>query len=126
MTTLRTHLKLTKGLFYSLGSGHAVVASDMGPGTFEVGAELQLHSMMQMFELNRDGARVGFWFYSGFTVENKGGFLVSYLASKKGKAKSAKVILRHPEVMVFDVPGCGVMAVTPDINPRLADIIQGQ
>ncbi len=115
-----------KGIFYQLDKGHAITSADVGPGPFSLGTEFKLNSMMQMYALMRGEDQVGFWFYSGFKVNNKGGVLVAYLESKRGKGKASRLMLRHEDVLVFEVENCGVMAISPVINPHMNEILQEQ
>jgi len=69
---------------------------------------------------------VGFFFESPFKTENKGNVLLTFMESKRGKATTAKLMIRHESVMVFDVPGCGAMALSTKLSPEMASIIQEQ
>jgi len=123
---MKARIPFSRGLFYELNRGHAVLNRDCPAGDYYLGTELQMNNILQMYELMRGDDRVGFWFYSGFSTKNQGGVLMAYQESKRGKATSSSVLLRHPEVIVFDVTGCGVIVVSPDVNQQLTEILQGQ
>lgn len=115
-----------QGIFYALGQGHALTGANVGPGTFSLGAQLKLNSMVAMYPLLHEGVEVGFWFYSAFKVQNKGGVLVAYLENKRGKALTSRLLLRHTDVLVFELDTCGVMAISPLVNDNLTEILKEQ
>jgi hypothetical protein len=98
----------------------------MDAGTFMIGNKIQAATMMQLFELEREGVKVGFFLYSAFKVVNKGGVLLTYLESKKGKAEKSLVVFRHPSLVVYDIEGCGSIAVSTLVNDRISSILNEQ
>lgn len=115
------------GEFYALADGYAVVFKDTPAGTvFERGSEYDLNSMLSMWDLNSEGAHVGFFFYTAMKVENRGGYLLTFMESKRGKAKEGKLVIRHPEVMVYDFPGCGALAITTKVSEQMHSILMEQ
>jgi len=79
-----------------------------------------------MWELKRNKQVVGFFLHSGFTVKNGGGYVVTYLESKRGKAKTGSLTIRHPEMMVYTFEGCGALAVATKVNPKMLAILLEQ
>ena len=123
---MQTHLDLEAGTFYALGQGHIIVTSPVPAGTFELGIKFALNSMFEMWELTRNNVAVGYYFYSGFNVENKGGFIITYLDSKRGKATACTLLIRRPEFMVYDYPSCGALVISTKVNPRIHSILLEQ
>jgi hypothetical protein len=114
------------GIFYPLDQGHILTFDDLPPGEFSLGAEYNLNSMFTLSELLRNDQHLGFYFYSGFTVINRGGFIVTYLKSKKAMAQSYRLALRQPKLIVFDFPNVGSLAISTKVSPRLDTIFTEQ
>lgn len=123
---MKSRIDFEAGLFYHLGEGYAITFDTLPPSNYTLGQEYNLNSMLSMYDLILDGNHVGFYFYSGFKIQNKGGFIVAYTESKRGKAKDGSLIIRHPEVMVYDFPNCGAMAVSTKINEAVMSIFMEQ
>ncbi len=121
-----SHLDIEPGIFYAVDKGHVVTNEQVAAGPFSIGNQYQLNTMFQMYDLLRDGLAVGYYFYSAFKVINKGGVLVTCLESKKGKATESRVVVRQPELVVYDLPGCGSMAITTKINDGIQSILTEQ
>ena len=96
-----SYTDIEPGIFYAVGQGHVITRNLVKAGPFSLGTEYSLNTMFSMFELLRDGAPVGYYLYSGFKVVNKGGVLVTYLESKKGKGESSRIVVRQPELVVY-------------------------
>jgi hypothetical protein len=123
---MKSLIEFLPGEFYALGTGHVLVTSKQAPGNYELGSQFQLESMFDMWELKRDGQAVGFFLHSGFTVKNACGYLVTYMESKKGKAKTCNLVIRHSDVMVYDYEGCGALAVSTKVNSKMLSILLEQ
>lgn len=126
MPDVKTLTVSEAGIIRTVGQAHLMTFKTTPPSVFEVGARIEAATMMQVSELLLDKVHVGFYFYSAFKVANKGGVLVTYLESKKGKAKDSSVVFRHPELVVYDIAGCGSVAVSTKMNKQLASILDEQ
>lgn len=124
--TINSLVATEPGIIQELANGHIVTKESVPPGSFTLGTQMAAATMLQVFELLRDGVAVGFFFYSAFKVVSRGGVLVTYLEAKKGKASAASVVLRHPDLVVYDVAGCGSIAVPTLINERISSILSEQ
>lgn len=123
---MKSLIKSEAGIIQALDDGHMMTIEDCSPGVFEKGNKIQAATMMQVWELHRDGSNVGFFFYSAFKTINLGGVLVTYLETKKGKAENASIVLRSPHLVIYDVVGCGSIAVSTKVNDRLLEILKEQ
>lgn len=123
---MQAHTDIEPGIFYAVGKGHVVTRERVAAGPFSLGTEFKLNTMFQMHELLRDSIPVGFFLYSAFKVVNKGGVLTTFLESKRGKAESSRLVIRQPELVVYDIPGCGSIAITTLVNDRVQSILAEQ
>jgi hypothetical protein len=124
--SLRSLIPCESGIFCPVGGGHILAESTLPPDSYQIGAKIQAVTMLEIFELEHNTQKVGFFLYSAFKVVNKGGVLLTYLESKKGKAGQSLVVLRHPLLVVYDIPGCGSMAVSTKVNDRISSILNEQ
>jgi len=124
--TLRSLIPWETGLFHRLGQGHAIVSTPQEPGTYELGAKFNLICMFEMWELKRDGKPVGHFFLSGMKVESKGGYIVTFMESKRGRAETWNLLIRSPEFLLFDFPNCGAMAISMEVSEHMQKILEGQ
>lgn len=123
---MHTLIPWNPGVFYRLGNGHAIVTEDQEPGTYELGRKFSLICMFDMWELMREGKPVGHFFLSGMKVETKGAYILTYMESKRGKATTSQVVIRCPQFILFDLPGCGAMAIGMSFSDRMQKILEGQ
>lgn len=123
---MKSLLPTEAGIIQALGEGHIMTLEDCPPGEFEKGIRIEAATMLQVWELLRDGKSCGFFFYSAFKVVNKGGVLFTYLEAKKGKAKDSTIVFRDPALVVYDVVGCGSIAIPTKVNERMLGILKEQ
>lgn len=125
---MKTRIDFESGMFYSIADGHAIVFENIPAGTeFLRGTEYNLNSMFSMWDLNSIGGdHVGFFFYTAMKVENKSGYLLTFMESKRGKAKDGKLVIRHPNVMVYDFAGCGALAISTRVSEHMHSILMEQ
>ncbi len=123
---MKSLIPTEKGIFCPLQSGHILTTKSMDAGHYTLGRQIEMATMFRMHELLRDGLNVGFYLYSGFKVLNKGGVLITFLESKRGKATDGSIVFRHNELVVYDVNGCGSIAVSPMVNDKIASILSEQ
>lgn len=123
---MKIRIPIEHGVFYSVEDGYAMFTEDSEPSTFELGTKYELNSMFEMWALTKEGSPIGFYFYSAFKSENKGGYIITYMENKRGKAKDSKVVIRLPSMIVYDIPGCGAIAVSTKVNSKVESIFVEQ
>ena len=124
---MKNHIDLEEGTFYSMGDGFIVLKEPVQPCTFIIGEEVKITSMFTIFEVSTDTKpSVGFFFYTALKVRNGGGFLLTFMQSKRGKAKECSLSLRSEHLMVYDYPGCGSLAITTKVNDPMMSILMEQ
>ena len=123
---MRSLIATEAGLIQALADGHIMTLEDMPPGEFEKGLRIEAATMLQVWQLLREGKPCGFFFYSAFKVVNKGGVLFTFLESKRGKGKNSTLVYRDPDLVIYDIPGCGSMAIPTKVNEKIHDIFKEQ
>lgn len=123
---LQLGLDADPGLFYKLGSGHAIFKEKTAAGELTKGAQIPLSCMFQAYWLLRGKDRVGYYFVSQFQVDNRGGYLVTYLNNGAGKADSVEVMLKTEHLVVFHYPNRGTLIISPSVSEDVQTIFQEQ
>lgn len=125
---MRIYSKLPIGEFAPVGKGHVFATANTKSGTLVLGVQIQIICMFSMWDLQQDGQHVGFYFESGFATVNKGGYLLTFMESKRGRATSARQVIRNDQegLVVFDFDGAGAIAVSTKVSSLLHDILEAQ
>jgi hypothetical protein len=123
---MRTRVPLEGGVFYSMEDGFVLCFSNQEPGLLAKGEEYKLNTMLRMWDLTSEEKPVGFFFSSPFKMESRGGYLVTFMEAKREKATASKLVIRHDSVMVYDVEGCGSMALSTKVSPEVLSILMEQ
>jgi hypothetical protein len=117
---------IAEGIFYPIADGHVLTTQSIPPGELTTGTRYATNSMIEMWDLLRDGVSVGWYFYSAFKVIAKGGYLVTFMESKKGQASEGNIVIRRPEFVVFDIPACGSTVVSMTVSSEMEAILMEQ
>ena len=123
---MKTLIDIEAGEFYALEKGHMILDRRLGPGSFDLGTKFELNSMFEMWSLLRGGEQVGYYFLSGFKTENKGGYVITFMESKRGKATEHRLAIRLPNLIVYDFPFCGALAVSTKVSEKVESIFMEQ
>ena len=78
-----------------------------------------------MCELLLEGRRVGYLLRSSFTTINGGGYLLAYLKGR-GLADSHEVLLKLDNLVIYNLPNRGILAVSPEVGTAIAQILESQ
>lgn len=126
-------LAIEPRLFVSMQEGWALFLTKMPQRTtIGRGAKLPISCLFDIYPIHvveptqSKGTKVGYYFCSQFQVENKGAFLVTYLNKGRGKATEVETLVRTDDLIIYNVPNKGTIAVTPDTSPALQVIIAEQ
>lgn len=125
---MRTYSALEIGEFSAVGNGHVLATRANSPGTIELGAKFQTVMMFEMWEALQNGQLIGFFFHSAYTVENKGGYLITFMESKRGAATTSNLVIRNDQdgLIVFDYEGCGSLAISTKVSAFVHSILDTQ
>lgn len=118
--------RIEAGVFYPIDDGHVLLCEAVDPGPLERGAKYELNSMLEMWDLMRGDKQIGWFFYSAFRVECKGGYLITFMEARRGLADSGTLIVRRPEFVVFDINRCGTLAISMKVNSTMENILMEQ
>lgn len=121
------HNECRPGVFIECAEGHVLPTVVVPENTLLIiGERLPLNCMFDIyFVTNAEGARVGFLFNSKFQVINGGSYLLTKLASKS-KAEVAEVLIREEDLVVYNYPNKGTLAISPLVNSEIETILAEQ
>ena len=123
---MKLQLDAVPGTFYALGNGFFLPLKEL-PFLTEVviSPPLPVHCMFDISLVTIGDERVGFYFTTRFTVENCGGYLLTYLQSK-GEATEVEVLIRTDDLIVYNYPNRGTLAITPLVSDKITTIFEEQ
>lgn len=124
---MKLEIDASPGTFYRVGNGHFLPIVEL-----KQGKEIQTHKQLPlscMFDIyiatTEDGIRAGFYFVTRFTVDNGGGYLLTYLANK-GEATEVDTLIRTEDLIVYNYPNRGTLAISPLVNQEIENIFLEQ
>jgi hypothetical protein len=124
---MKLDLAVIPGTFYEVGNGYLLPTESLPVGA-EVQAEKKL-PISSMFDIyiaqTLDGVRVGFYFVTRFSVRNGGGYLMTYL-NNKSEATEVDTVIRNEDLVVFNYPNRGTLAISPKVNQEIENIFLEQ
>lgn len=113
-------------LFYEVDSGVVYPLVPIPKGArLELGRPIPVTGMLDLTELMLGTKRAAYFFRSSFTMEARGGYLVTYLKNK-GEAVAHEVVLRLDNLIIYNFPNRGTMAVSPKVTEAMAKILESQ
>lgn len=115
-------------LFYEANGGFSLFTKSLLKRTpIEIGPKIPLACMFTAFWLLVGEERVGYFFQSEFQTLNQGGYVVTFLESKRGAATAVEVVLKIDKVLVvYNYPGKGSLIVSPRVSEALSLIFSEQ
>ncbi len=117
---------IAKGNFYLIDKVAVLAQEELPPGTYYYGAVLNIQSIFQVYPLLKDNKTVGYAFETAFPSKCGGSFLLSYQEGKTGKATEYKLVVRTPDLVIFDFPGNGSLAISADCGDDMTFILETQ
>jgi hypothetical protein len=126
MSPLLAPLDMKPGTFYDIGSGFMLPIQEVPfHSKLEIQSKLSVSCMFDIFFVSCGGTRVGFFFVTRFEVQNEGGYLITYLQNK-GKATEVEVLIKTEDLVVYNYPNRGTLAISPLVNPIIETIFEEQ
>lgn len=123
---MMTLLDSEPGVFYEIRGGYFLPLKYIKAST-----ELDIDRAIisgRMFEIHfvlLNGERSGFFFTSKFSILNGGSYLLTYLKSKK-KAHECEVLIKTDELVVYNYPNRGMLAISPLVGAQIEQVFAEQ
>jgi hypothetical protein len=119
-------LPMEPGTFYETGAGFFLPTKSLLMRTaVTVGQKLSVESMFSIYLASSNGERVGFFFTTRFEIVNGGGYLLTHLQNKK-PATEVNVIVKTDDLVVYDYPNRGTLAISPLVSSDIITIFEEQ
>ena len=110
------------GTFYEVPGHWLLPITNIEAGsTLVVGPRLPVTCMFDIHWAMLNGVRVGFVLSSRFEVSNGGSYLMTFMRNK-GQATECETLIKDENLVVFNYPNKGTLAVSPLVNPEI-DVI---
>lgn len=117
-----------KGFFAELtgSEGFILPTVDLARGDhIQIEISLKLSCMFHVYTIANKGERCGFFFISRFAVENHGGFLLTYL-KQHSTADKVDTLIKSDELILYNYPNRGSLAISPMVSSAVANIFETQ
>ncbi len=117
-------INMEPGYFYETGNLYLL---PFVPISSNIKLDLSPWNITCMFAINNmtvQGQRVGLAFRSGFKVTNGGGYLMTHMSQRE--PKDFMTLVRVPEVVIFNYPNHGALAISTRLNPDVLSLIEEQ
>lgn len=122
---LQTNMDMEPGAFYEVGGGFLMPIKSLGHATpFVIDKVLPVQCMFDIYLAHSNGERVGFYFTTRFEVTNGGGYLLTTMHKKK--ATDAEVLIKTDELVVYNYPNRGTLAISPKVSQEIETIFDEQ
>lgn len=122
----QTDMDMEPGTFYDLSGGFFLPTKSL-PFKTSLTADQRLpaQSMFDIYLAHLNGERVGFYFTCRFQVTNGGGYLITALQNK-GPATEVETLIKTVDLVVYNYPNRGTLAITPLVNQEIETIFEEQ
>lgn len=123
---MKTILPMSAHLFYELGAGHMLPTVDIAEQS-EIVLEkrLPLTCMFEVYIAHSNNNRVGFFFKTIHEVENKGGYLLTYIRNKR-PATEVDTLVKSEDLVIYNYPNKGTLAICPKVSSDIETIFLEQ
>ena len=118
-------INLTPGYFIALSNMWLLPITEIAANTKIVIHSVTNSPILNIYEASINDVAVGYAFSSAFTVVNGGGYLLARMQTKVA-ASEYLVMLRSPELVIYNYPGVATLAVSLICSPQVTTILQEQ
>jgi len=126
MNRFKTTIGLDPHHFYDFDPLHVIVFSRVkGNRSFDL-IDMGVQSMFKIYRMERKGKFVGLAFQSAMQVINNGCYLVTFMQKTRMKAEDSSVLIRTQDIIVYNYPNVGALAISPRLSPYLATMFEEQ
>lgn len=123
---IKIALDARPGEFYEVSGGFFLpIKNVVFATTLAVGPKLPATCMFDIYFMTLGAERVGFYFTSLFETVNGGSYLLTHLKGK-GEATEADVLIKTDDLVVYNYPNRGTLAISPLVSAEIETIFQDQ
>jgi hypothetical protein len=114
------------GTFYALGEGFFLPLKSLPFQTkIQIKSRLSVSCMFDIYLADVNNERLGFYFTGRFEIKNRGGYLITSMQNK-GLANEADILIKTEDLVVYNFPNRGTMAISPLVSPEIETIFDEQ
>lgn len=114
-------------LFHSTDLGYTLYTKNIGQGSvLTVGDRIPLACMFDAHWLTLNKEKIGYLFTSNFQVVNRGGYIMTYMNNRAGKASAVEVLVKTDTLVIYHYPNHGTLVVSPHIGQDVQTILSEQ
>lgn len=112
------------GLFYEVDTGFVTVTKSItAPFAVELGDRLTLSCMFDINWLMHSGVKIGFHFATQFQIVNGGGYICTFLQTKKPQTTGkVEVLVKTDALVIYHFANRGTLVISPKVSPEIQNI----
>lgn len=123
---IKTLLDMKAHEFYSMAGGFLLPTVDLKQGTeVDVDSKLPVSCMFDVSLAHSNKIRVGFFFKTAFEATNHGGYLITHMQNRRC-ALGCEVLIKNEDLVLYNYPNRGTLAISPKVNKDIETIFDEQ
>lgn len=123
---MKAPFNLEAGTFYELGGGFYLPTQDvLHRSELVVANRLTVTCMFDVSLINYQDQTAGFFFKTRFEVQNHGGYLITFLQNKR-QATEVEVLIKTEDLVLYNYPNRGSLAISPRVSDLVATVFDEQ
>ncbi len=126
MDSLKIRIPIEPHHFYTFSPFYLYAFQPIKPRRVVTLVPLDISCMFQIYKVERRDEFLGLAFRSGNQVLNGGAYLVAFMQRTRGRADSSMTLMRTPDIVIYNYPNVGTMAVSPRVNQHIETLLEEQ
>jgi len=114
--------------FYTIGP-YYIIGFQPIPGKRRVELiPMDVNCMFNIYKMERKGKFLGLAFRTASTVINAGAYLMARMNNRgrKPDLSGSTVLMRTPDIVIYNYPNLGTLAVSPVMNSQMTALLEEQ
>lgn len=126
MDSLKIRINIEPHHFYDFHPYYLYAFQQITPRKIVTLTPMDISCMFQIYKVERKDEFLGLAFRSGNQVINGGAYLVSFMQRTRAKASQSITLMRTPDIVIYNYPNVGTMAVSPRLSPHIETLLEEQ
>ncbi len=123
---MKAPFNLEAGTFYELAGGFYLPTIAVPfKAELVVANRLSVTCMFDVSLVHHQDRNAGFFFKTRFEVQNHGGYLITFLQNKR-QATDVETLIKTEDLVLYNYPNKGSLAVSPRVSDLVSTIFDEQ
>lgn len=126
MDSVYVRIPLDSHSFYDIDSYYLYMFQPLPENRRLTLEPLDINCMFSIYKLTRKGEFLGLGFRSATHVIHTGAYIIAYMQKRRQSADESVVLMRTKDIVIYNYPNVGTLAVSPKINSQLTVLLEEQ